>query len=70
MIIDRVCFERVVPGADRYESLRIRLEASISPDENSGDAVRALDRQISDLLTGADIKPAEDPSAKTVSACR
>jgi len=58
MVITNVAFERVIPHGD-YANIRIRLEASIGPDENAGDAARALDRQISDILTGADIKPSE-----------
>jgi len=61
MTVDRVAFERLIPTGD-YANIRIRLEASIGPDENAGDAVRALDRQISDILTGTDIQPVESPS--------
>jgi len=60
MVITGVAFERLIPQGG-YANIRIRLEASVSPDENAGDAVRALDKQISDILTGTDIRSPEAP---------
>jgi len=68
MVIDRAAFERVIPQGD-FANIRIRLEASISPEESAGDAVRALDRKISEILSGADAAPVETSQKNTAPAC-
>jgi hypothetical protein len=54
--VDRVCYERVF-SVGSFESVRIRLEASVDPGVGSGEVVRGLAAEVADIYAGRDILP-------------
>lgn len=52
--VDRVCYERVF-NTGSFESVRIRLEASVDPGQITGDVVRGLASEVIDIYAGRDI---------------
>ena len=53
--VDRVHVERVFP-LGQYSSFRVRLEAQVLEGAKTGDVVRALDAEITDIWTGKDLE--------------
>lgn len=51
--VDRVHVERVFP-LGQYASFRVRLEAQVLEGATTGDVVRALDQEITDIWSGKD----------------
>jgi hypothetical protein len=51
--VDRVCYERVF-SVGSYESVRIRLEASVDPGKSPGDVVRGLASEVAEIYAGKD----------------
>jgi hypothetical protein len=51
-VVDRVCVERVFTLPVQFETFRIRLEAQVLPGQETGDVVRALDKEIVDIRNG------------------
>jgi hypothetical protein len=54
-VVDRVCVERVFAMPQQFESLRLRLESSVSPGTSPGDVARALEAEIVAIRNGTDI---------------
>jgi hypothetical protein len=52
--VDRVCYERVF-SVGSYESVRIRLEASVDPGVDTGSVVRGLADEVVNIYAGQDI---------------
>jgi hypothetical protein len=53
-VVDRVCYERVF-NVGVYESVRIRLEASVGEGTEPGAVVRGLAQEVADIYSGADL---------------
>jgi hypothetical protein len=51
--VDRVCYERVF-SLGSFESVRIRLEASVDPGISAGAAVRGLASDVANIYAGND----------------
>jgi hypothetical protein len=52
--VDRVCYERVF-NVGCYESVRIRLEATVDPGIEPGDVVRGLAEEVANIYAGVDV---------------
>jgi hypothetical protein len=51
--VNLVCYERVF-SVGNFESVRIRLEASVDPGASTGEVVRGLAGEVADIYAGRD----------------
>jgi hypothetical protein len=57
--VDRVCYERVF-NVGGFESVRIRLEASVDPGVETGVVIRGLAAEVADIYAGRDALPGSE----------